>query len=88
MEARKDWSLKVESLNPLSVDEATWDFTSALETEDEEEEEYKRRVRSSAGSAEPGTEEYCRRVFAALVTKDHASGRGSRLCSGRRHVPS
>lgn len=61
VEARKEWRLKVEALNPLYIDEATWDFT-AYEDDDS-------RSDFSTGSAEPGTEEFNRRVLAGVTAE-------------------
>lgn len=51
VDARKEWNLKVEALDPLYIDEATWDFTR------EEDEDANSDI-STGSVGPPGPEEY------------------------------
>lgn len=60
-EARQQWKDQVEALNPVYIDEATWDFHVHKIEESSSE--------ISVGSAEPGTEKFNERVYEGINAK-------------------
>lgn len=57
VEARKEWSLSVEALNPLYVDEATWNFSD--EDGDEDDEEVARQGKIELPELQPSESRLC-----------------------------